>query len=210
MYIKNTTVFGMYPAPMSVEHGMDTLRIAGFSNSDISVLYPENPEARVFAQEKSTQVQDGAAVGGGTGVLVGGTMGLLVGVVALSLPGGGDFMAVGPILAALVGAGVGGVVGEIAGALVGMGMSEDEAKRYEGSVKSGGILLSVHSDTSERTNRAKAILEQTGAQDISLTGEATSNTENDFREVAWFFTRSSKAATRRKTIYLAGFTFTAI
>jgi Heat induced stress protein YflT len=184
MYIKNTTVFGIYPAPTSVEHGMDTLRIAGFSNSDISVLYPENPESRELAQEKSTQVQHGATVGGGTGVLIGGTMGLLVGMVALAIPGVGQFMAAGPILAALVGAGVGGVVGEIAGALIGMGMTEDEAKRYEGSVKSGGILLSVHSDTPERTNRARNILEETGAQDISSTGEATSNTTSDFREVA--------------------------
>ena len=184
MSVKNTAVFGIYPAHASEEHAVDALRTSGFRNSDISVLYPENPEPRELAQAKSNTVQAGATVGGGTGVLVGGALGWLVGMVALAIPGVGPFLAAGPILAALVGAGVGGVMGEIAGALIGMSMTEDEAKRYEGRVKSGGILLSVHSDSSEWTNRAKGILEQTGAQDISSTGEATSNTKSDFRKVA--------------------------
>ncbi len=184
MSVKNSAVFGIYPSHASVGHGVDALRTSGFRNSDISVLYPENSEPRELAQEKSNKVQDGATVGGGTGALVGGALGWLVGMVALAIPGVGPFMAVGPILAALVGAGVGGVVGEIAGALTGIGMTEGEAKRYEGRVKSGGILLSVHADSSEWTNRAKGILEQTGAEDIFSTGEATSNAESDFGKVA--------------------------
>ena len=99
-------------------------------------------------------------------------MGWLAGIGALAIPGLGPFIAAGPIMAALAGAGVGGAVGGLTGALVGMGIPEYEAKRYEGRVKDGGILLSVHSDSSEETKRAKEILERTGAQDISSTGEA--------------------------------------
>jgi hypothetical protein len=99
-------------------------------------------------------------------------MGWLLGIGAIAIPGLGPFIAAGPIMAALAGAGVGGTVGGIAGALVGMGIPEYEAKRYEGRVKDGGILLSVHSDNSDWTKRAKEILKSTGAQDISSTGEA--------------------------------------
>jgi hypothetical protein len=101
-------------------------------------------------------------------------MGWLLGVGALAIPGLGAFIAAGPIMAALAGAGVAGTVLGIAGALVGMGIPEYEAKRYEGRVKDGGILLSVHSGSSETTKRAKLILEATGAQDISSTSEAHS------------------------------------
>jgi hypothetical protein len=102
-------------------------------------------------------------------------MGWLLGIGAIAVPGLGPFIAAGPIMAALAGAGVGGAVGGIAGALLGMGIPEYEAKRYEGRVKDGGILLSVHSDNSEWTKRAKEILKRTGAQDISSTGEAASD-----------------------------------
>jgi hypothetical protein len=78
-------------------------------------------------------------------------------------------------MAALAGAGVGGAVGGLAGALVGMGIPEYEAKRYEGWVKDGGILLSVHSNTSDETKRAKQILEATGARDVASTSEAAAD-----------------------------------
>ena len=106
---------------------------------------------------------------------------------ALAIPGLGPFIAAGPIMATLAGAGVGGAVGGLTGALVGMGIPEYEAKRYEGRVKDGGILLSVHSDSSEETKRAKEILERTGAQDISSTGEASADKKqlsDSRREVA--------------------------
>jgi hypothetical protein len=169
---KNTAVFGIYPHHAGVEHGVDALKAAGFSNSDISVLFPQNEGTKDFAHEKSTKAPEGASTGAGTGAVLGGGLGWLVGIGALAIPGLGPFIAAGPIMAALAGAGVGGAVGGLTGALIGMGIPEYEAKRYEGRVKDGGILLSVHSNTSDEVKRAKAILEGTGAQDISSTGEA--------------------------------------
>ena len=172
---KNTAVFGIYPSLTSVEIGVDELRAAGFRNTDISVLFPESAGTRDFAHEKNTKAPEGATTGAGTGVVLGGALGWLLGIGALAVPGLGPFIAAGPIMAALAGAGVGGTVGGITGALIGMGIPEYEAKRYEGRVKDGGMLLSVHSDSSDWTKRAKEILKRTGAQDISSTGEAGSD-----------------------------------
>jgi hypothetical protein len=180
---KNTAVFGIYPSYANVESGVDGLKAAGFSNRDISVLFPESAGSKGFAHEKGTKAPEGATAGAGTGVVVGGTMGWLLGIGALAIPGLGPFIAAGPIMAALAGAGVGGAVGGITGALVGMGIPEYEAKRYEGRVKNGGILLSVHSDNSDETKRAKQILEATGAQDISSTSETSSDGAKVDREL---------------------------
>jgi hypothetical protein len=172
---KNTAVFGIYPAYASVETGVEALKTAGFRNTDISVLFPENAGTKDFAHEKGTKAPEGASAGAGTGALLGGGLGWLVGIGVLAIPGVGPFIAAGPIMAALAGAGVGGTLGGITGALIGMGIPEYEAKRYEGRVKDGGILLSVHSDSSDWTKRAKEVLEQTGAQDIASTGEASAD-----------------------------------
>ncbi len=172
---KNTAVFGIYPDYASVERGVDALKAAGFKNTDISVLFPENVGTKDFAHEKNTKAPEGATTGAGTGAVVGGTLGWLVGIGALAIPGLGPFIAAGPIMAALAGVGVGGAVGGLTGALIGMGIPEYEAKRYEGRIKTGGILASVHSDSSELTKKAKDILERTGAQDISSTGEASAD-----------------------------------
>ena len=172
---KNTAVFGIYPSYSTVEMGVDGLKAAGFSNRDISVLLPESSGTKDFAHEKGTKAPEGATTGAGTGVVLGGAMGWLLGVGALAIPGLGPFIAAGPIMAALAGAGVGGAVGGIAGALIGMGIPEYEAKRYEGRVKDGGILLSVHCENSEWIKRAKQVLERTGAQDVSSSGEASSD-----------------------------------
>jgi hypothetical protein len=180
---KNTAVFGIYPNYANVENGVDGLKAAGFSNRDISVLFPESMGSRDFAHEKGTKAPEGATTGASTGVVIGGAMGWLVGIGALAIPGLGPFIAAGPIMAALAGAGAGGVVGGITGALVGMGIPEYEAKRYEGRVKDGGILLSVHSDSSEWTKRAKQILDATGAQDISSTSEASSDEKTYDRDL---------------------------
>jgi hypothetical protein len=158
-----------------VEVAVDTLKAAGFRNTDISVLFPENVGTKDFAHEKGTKAPEGATTGAGTGAVIGGALGWLAGIGALAIPGIGPFIAAGPIMAALAGVGVGGVVGGIAGALVGMGIPEYEAKRYEGRIRDGGILLSVHSDNSEWTKRAKEILENTGAKDIASAGEASAD-----------------------------------
>jgi hypothetical protein len=172
---KNTAVFGIYRDQTGVENAVDALKAAGFRNTDISVLFPENAGTKDFAVQKGTKAPEGAATGAGTGAVIGGGLGWLAGIGALAIPGIGPFIAAGPIVAALAGVGVGGAVGGITGALVGMGIPEYEAKRYEGRVKEGGILLSVHSDNSDWTKRAKEILERTGAQDISSTGEASAD-----------------------------------
>jgi hypothetical protein len=175
MAAKNTAVFGIYPSYTTVEMGVEDLKAGGFSNRDISVLLPQSAGTKDFAHEKGTKAPEGATAGAGTGVVLGGAMGWLLGVGALAIPGLGPFIAAGPIMAALAGAGVGGAVGGITGALIGMGIPEYEAKRYEGRVKDGGILLSVHCDSSESIRRAKQILERTGAQDVSSSGEASSD-----------------------------------
>jgi hypothetical protein len=169
---KNTAVFGIYRDRSSVENAVDVLRQENFRNTDISVLFPENQGTKDFAHEKNTKAPEGAATGAGSGAVIGGTLGWLTGIGALAIPGLGPFIAAGPIVAALAGVGVGGAIGGITGALIGMGIPEYEAKRYEGRVKEGGILLSVHCDDSNWTKRAKEILERTGAQDVSSSGEA--------------------------------------
>lgn len=178
---KNTAVFGIYPSYEAVDRAVDSLREAGFRNTDISVLFPENEGTKDFAHEKNTKAPEGVTTGAGTGAVVGGALGWLAGIGALAIPGVGPFIAAGPIMGALAGVGVGGAVGGIAGALIGLGIPEYEAKRYEGMVRKGGILLSVHSDNSDWTRRAKDILEATGAKDISSTGEASGDFANSDR-----------------------------
>src|SRR5580704_11242763 len=151
------------------------LRNAGFSDNDISVLFPDKGSTRDFAHKKETKMPEGATVGAGTGGVVGGTIGLLAGIGALAIPGLGPFIAAGPIMAALSGGAIGAGVGGLTGALVGLGIPEYEAKRYEGKVKEGGILISVHSESNDETNRAKNIFKEEGAHDISSTGEAHSD-----------------------------------
>src|SRR5580698_5821087 len=169
---KNTAVFGIYATQLGVESGVEALQAAGFRYTDVSVLFSDNQGTKAFAHEKGTKAPEGATTGASTGAVLGGGLGWLVGIGALAIPGLGPFIAAGPIMAALAGVGVGGAIGGITGALIGMGIPEYEAKRYEGRVKDGGILLSVHSEGSEEVKRAKAILEGTGAQDIASTGEA--------------------------------------
>jgi Protein of unknown function (DUF3341) len=169
---KNTAVFGIYRDRMHVEEGLDALRTAGFRNEDISILLPSNSGTKDFAHEHHTKAPEGAATGGATGALAGGVLGWLTGIGALAIPGIGPFLAAGPIVTALAGVGIGSAVGGLVGALVGMGIPEYEAKRYEGRVKSGGALLSVHCDDSDWVARAKDILKRSGADDISSAGES--------------------------------------
>src|SRR5712672_421261 len=175
----NTAVFGIYPDRPSTENAVAALRDAGFRNTDISVLFPENVGTKDFAHEKSTKAPEGVAAGATSGAVVGGALGWLAGIGALAIPGVGPLIAAGPIIAALTGVGVGGAVGGITGALVGLGIPEYEAKRYEGRVQKGGILLSVHCGSSDEVKRAKEIIGRTGGEDVSSTGEASVDTSTE-------------------------------
>src|SRR5579863_2206052 len=172
---KNTAVFGIYRDYAGVEGAVDALQSAGFRNTDISVLFPENVGTKDFAVKKGTKAPEGTATGATSGAVIGGGLGWLAGIGALAIPGLGPLIAAGPIVALLAGAGAGGTLGGLTGALIGLGIPEYEAKRYEGRVKQGGILLSVHCDDSKWTKRAKELLERTGATDIASTGEASAD-----------------------------------
>jgi len=152
---------------------VDDLRAVGFSSNDISVLYPDKSGSRDFAHEHHTKAPEGAATGAGAGGVVGGTLGLLAGIGTLAIPGVGPFIAAGPLMAALSGAAVGAAVGGITGSLVGMGIPEYEAKQYEGKIRDGKILISVHTEDSQERDRAKDIFKAAGAQDICTSGESS-------------------------------------
>ena len=175
---KNTAVFGIYPTAEHAERAVDALITAGYASPDISVLLADTSSTKEFAHVKETKAPEGTAAGVTTGGVIGGTLGVLAGIGALAIPGVGPLIAAGPIMAGLAGLGVGGAVGGLIGAMVGMGIPEYEAKRYEGRLKNGGVLLSVHCDTSEEIKRAKNMLKGTGAEDISSTGESSSNVES--------------------------------
>jgi hypothetical protein len=185
MTSKKVGVFGIYSTRNAVENATDSLVQAGFPTSDISVLLPESMGGpKDMGTEKATKAPEGTAAGVTTGGVIGGTLGVLAGVGLLAIPGLGPFIAAGPIMAGLAGLGVGGAVGGVTGALIGMGIPEFEAKRYEGRLQKGGILLSVHCDTSDEIKRAKEILKATNAEDVSSTGEASVDKEQTDRGAA--------------------------
>jgi hypothetical protein len=170
-------VFGLVDNELQAERLVEELRLAGFSNNDISVLFPDKSGTRDFAHEQHTKAPEGAAAGAGTGGAIGGVLGWLAGIGSLAIPGVGPFIAAGPIMAALAGAGVGAAVGGLTGALIGMGIPEYEAKMYEGKIKQGNLLVAVHSENRDERKRAKEIFERVGAHDISYTEEA--NVDDD-------------------------------
>src|SRR5271169_56314 len=176
MTSKKTAVFGIYQNAAQAEYTVDRLLASGFSNNDISVLLPDNKSSKDFAHEKNTKAPEGTATGVTAGGAIGGTLGLLAGIGMLAIPGVGPFIAAGPIMGALAGLGVGGAVGGLIGALVGMGIPEYEAKRFEGRIKAGGVLVSVHCDTSDEISLAKELLKATGAEDIASAGEKSMST----------------------------------
>ncbi len=177
-------VFCIATSEFQAESIVNELKVAGFADNDISVLFPDKTGTKDFAHEQHTKAPEGAVTGASTGGVVGGALGWLAGIGALAIPGVGPFIAAGPIMAALGGAAVGAAVGGITGALVGMGIPEYEAKRYEGKIKAGNILISVHTENSDETKRAKEIFEQAGAQDISSSSEAGVKEEkNDHRAI---------------------------
>ena len=184
----NTAVFGIFANRTMAEEAVDRLVANGFRNEDISVLLQDNVGTKDFAHEKHTKAPEGTATGAVAGGVVGGTIGVLAGLGLLAIPGLGPLVAAGPVIAALTGAGSGGIVGGLIGALVGMGIPEYEAKRYEGRIKEGGVLLSAHCDNSDWVAKAKDLLKQSGAEDIASAGEARGD-----------FAVSDKPGTRRAT-----------
>ena len=171
---KHTSVFGIYPTSFAAEGGVDALVRAGFATGNISVLMSHDVSTRELAHEKHTKAPEGTTAGAVAGGVVGGALGLLAGIGAVAIPGLGPFIAAGPIMATLAGLGAGGTVGGLLGALSGMGIPEYEAKRYEGRVKNGGVLLAVHCDTSDQVSRAKTVLKDSGAEDVSSASEVKS------------------------------------
>src|SRR4026209_1765608 len=167
------SVFCIATSRNQADQIVDQLKTANFSNNDISVLFPDKGTTRDFAHEKNTKAPEGAVAGASTGGVIGGALGWVAGVGALAMPGVGPFIAAGPIVAALSGIAVGATVGGIAGGLIGLGIPEIEAKRYEGKVKAGNILISVHTENGDEISRAKKIFEEAGAQYISVTGETS-------------------------------------
>ncbi len=167
------SVFCIATSHAQADRIVDCLKDANFSNNSISALFPDKSTTRDFAHEKSTKAPEGAIAGAGTGGVVGGALGWIAGIGALAIPGVGPFIAAGPILAALSGAAVGAAVGGIAGGLIGLGIPEIEAKRYEGKIKEGNILISVHTENSDEIKRANEIFKNAGAQDICTTGESS-------------------------------------
>jgi hypothetical protein len=170
---KKTAVFGIYSTIERADNATEILVRSGFSASDISALLPDNLGTKAIGTEKATKAPEGAATGASSGAVLGGTLGLLAGIGALAIPGVGPLIAAGPIMAALAGIGVGGAVGGFTGALIGLGIPEYEAKRFEGRIQKGAILLSVHCDTSDEIKRAKEVMKISGAEDISSTGESS-------------------------------------
>ena len=166
-------VFGIAKSEAQAIAIADNLRAARFSANDVSVLLPDKQGTKDFAHEQHTKAPEGATTGAGTGAVLGGALGWMVGIGVLAIPGLGVFIAAGPIMAALAGAAGGAAAGGLTGALIGMGIPEYEAKRYEGKVKDGNILISVHTEESNERDRAKKILEDGGALDIAYSGEAS-------------------------------------
>jgi hypothetical protein len=169
---KNLTVYGIFSDQLQVEGAIDRLRTSGFRASDISVLFGDESNPKAFGYEKDTKAPEGAITGAGLGGVLGGVLGWLAGIGSIAIPGVGPFIAAGPIMAALGGLGVGAMAGSLTGALVGIGIPEYEAKRYEGLVRTGKALLSVHCDDRSWAKQAEEILEAAGGKDISSAGEA--------------------------------------
>jgi len=169
---RKRAVFGVFVSRGGAEGAILGLRDAGFSSSDVAILLPE-ALSRDLGTEKASKGPEGVTAGAGTGAVIGGVLGWLVGVGSIAIPGIGPFIAAGPIVATLAGIGVGGTVGGLAGGLIGLGIPEFEAKRYEGRVREGGILVSVHCDSAEEIDRARTVLARAGAEDVSSATEAS-------------------------------------
>ena len=168
--------YGIYPDRESFERALESLRGAGFRNSDVSAILPDRDRtARDLAHEINTKTPEGIATGAGAGAALGGVLGWLVGIGAIAIPGIGPLVAAGPVVAALAGAGAAGATGGLVGGLIGAGIPEVEAKRFAGRIREGAYLISVHCDDRAWAKKAQEILEATGGRDVVKTSEATAD-----------------------------------
>lgn len=172
-------VFGIATSETQAEQIARALHTAGFPESDISVLLPDKTGTHDFSHESRTKAPEGATTGASTGGLLGGGLGWLIGIGSLAIPGVGPFIAAGPIMAMLAGAAVGAATGGITGALVGLGIPEYEAKLYDGKIRQGNVLISVHVDDRDEMRRAREILEHEGALHIATSGEASADSAEE-------------------------------
>lgn len=192
--MSHNSVFCIATSRPQADQIVDQLKVANFSSNDISALFADKTTSHDFAHEKNTKAPEGAVTGAGTGGVIGGALGWIAGIGALAIPGVGPFIAAGPIMAALSGAAIGATVGGVAGGLIGLGIPEIEAKRYEGKLQEGNILISVHTENSEEIDRAKEIFNRGGAEDICTTGEADTPDAHDETETPAYRTDSAKRA----------------
>jgi hypothetical protein len=177
--MSKNSVFCIANSRLQADQIVDQLKDARFSNSDISALFADRDSGHDFAHEKHTKAPEGAVTGAGTGGVIGGALGWIAGIGVLAIPGVGPFIAAGPIIAALSGAAIGATVGGITGGLIGLGIPEIEAKRYEGKLKQGNILISVHTESSEEIARAKEIFDHAGAEDICTVANSSTQKLSD-------------------------------
>jgi hypothetical protein len=168
----NIAAFGIYTDQTTISQAVAAFKTAGFRDTDISVLFPENLGSKDFAHEKHTKAPEGAVAGGGSGGVIGAAIGWLAGMGSIVAPGLEMFAAAGPVMGMLSGMGAGILAGGLTGALAGAGVPEYEAKRFAGRVRKGGILLSVHCDNPTWAQTAKGVLKATGARRISSTSES--------------------------------------
>lgn len=167
-----SSVYCIAKSEAQLDSILDRLRRNGFSAYDVSILFPDREGKRDFAVANSTKAPEGATVGAASGAVLGGALGWLVGVGSLAIPGLGPLIAAGPILAALSGVAAGGALGGISGGLIGLGVPEYEAKLYEGKLRSGNILISVHVEHPDRAEEVRRIFTEENAADISSGTEA--------------------------------------
>ena len=172
MSSKNRALFGIYAGQPDAENAVSQLKLAGFRNTDLSMLFSENEGTKDLALNKATRAADGFTAGASLGLIVGAALGWLAGAGMIALPDLGMLTTAGPVMSLLSGVGVGCVIGGLIGALIGLASPRYEAKRYQGRVRRGGILLSIHCDDSDWVKTGRMILEQTGAEDISVASEA--------------------------------------
>lgn len=165
-------VFCIANSESQAEKMVSDLKRSGFRDNDISVLFPDKTGTNDFAHELHSKAPEGAMMGTVTLGIIGGCVGWLVASGSLPIPDMGPFIAAGPFMAMLSCSALGAAVGGIIGALIGRGVPEFVAKRYQGKIRVGNILISVHAGSHENARKAKGVFFKAGCTDVSVMAEA--------------------------------------